>query len=98
MGDKQRTEFPWLDRRISYLEHLSFTTQQQVDAQAYDGKIDPASQRRLSDTGEELAEMQDVRRRVTPQDIRIPITGVHFILYVSLIGLTLYLVWQLFGT
>lgn len=94
---ERRKEFPWLDNRISYLEHMVFQVQQQVNDQAFSGKLDGAAQKWLSDTRDELAEFVYIKRVLSPAENRIVITGYHLLAYAILIAVIVALFWRWFG-
>ncbi len=86
-----------MDNRISYLEHMVFQVQQQVNDQAFTGKLDAAAQQWLSDTRSELAEFVYIKRVLNPSENRIAITGYHLLAYVLLITVIVALFWRIFG-
>lgn len=94
---ERRKDFPWLDNRISYLEHRVYATQQKVDDQAFQGKLDAAEQKWLSDTRDELAEFQYIKRVLSPTENRIAVTGYHLLAYAILIAVIVALFWRYFG-
>ena len=95
---ERRKEFPWLDNRISYLEHMVFQVQQQVNDQAFSGKLDAAAQQWLSDTRSELAEFVYIKRVLSPNnENRIAVSGYHLLAYAILIAVIVALFWRYVG-
>jgi len=94
---EKRTEFPWLDTRISYLEHTLYEITRQANDQAYSGKLDSAVQKWLSDTRDELGEFQYIKRVLSPQSGRIEITGWHLLAYSVIMVVILALFLRYFG-
>ena len=76
---------------------MVFQVQQQVNDQAFQGKLDASAQKWLSDTRDELAEFQYIKRVLSPTENRIAVTGYHLLAYAILIAIIVALFWRYFG-